>query len=48
MRLLAFSDLHRDRDQASALTRLAKDADVVIGAGDFGSFRIGLPGGYSP
>jgi Icc-related predicted phosphoesterase len=44
MRLLAFSDLHRDRDQASALARLARDADVVIGAGDFGSFRFGLPG----
>ncbi len=44
MRLLAFSDLHRDRDQARALTKLAEDADVVIGAGDFGSFRFGLPG----
>ena len=44
MRLLAFSDLHRDRDQAEELTRLARDADVVLGAGDFGSFRIGLNG----
>jgi uncharacterized protein len=44
VRLLAFSDLHRDRDQAAALVRLAQDADLVLGAGDFGSFRIGLPG----
>src|SRR5947209_1437828 len=44
MRLLAFSDLHRDHDQARALAKLAEDADVVLGAGDFGSFRFGLPG----
>jgi Icc-related predicted phosphoesterase len=44
MKLLAFSDLHRDRDQAAALVRLARDADVVVGAGDFASFRIGLSG----
>jgi Icc-related predicted phosphoesterase len=44
VRLLAFSDLHRDKDQAAALVRLARDADVVVGAGDFASFRIGLSG----
>lgn len=44
MRLLAFSDLHRDHDQAQKLTRLARDADVVLGAGDFASQRIGLAG----
>ena len=43
MRLLAFSDLHRDRDQAERLVELAGEADLVIGAGDFASMHIGLP-----
>lgn len=42
MRLLAFSDLHRDLDQAARLTDLSADADVVIGAGDFASVHEGL------
>jgi uncharacterized protein len=42
MRLLAFSDLHRDREQAAALVELSREADVVIGAGDFASMRLGL------
>jgi Icc-related predicted phosphoesterase len=42
LRLLAFSDLHRDRRQAERLAELARDADVVIGAGDFASIRLGL------
>jgi uncharacterized protein len=42
MRLLAFSDLHRDLDQAAELVRLSGDADVVIGAGDFASVHEGL------
>jgi uncharacterized protein len=42
MRLLAFSDLHRDRRRAERLVELAADADVVIGAGDFASMRLGL------
>jgi Icc-related predicted phosphoesterase len=44
MRLLAFSDLHRDRAQAGRLVEMADGADVVIGAGDFASFRLGLGG----
>jgi uncharacterized protein len=44
VKLLAFSDLHRDRDRAAALVELAREADVVVGAGDFGSFRLGLSG----
>ncbi len=44
MRLLAFSDLHRDRDAAHRLVDLAHQADVVIGAGDFASFHLGLDG----
>jgi Icc-related predicted phosphoesterase len=42
MRLLAFSDLHRDRRAARHLVELAAEADLVIGAGDFTSWRIGL------
>ena len=42
MRLLAFSDLHQDLDQAAALVELAGDADVVVGAGDFASIHEGL------
>lgn len=42
MRILAFSDLHRDLDQAAELTRMAADADVVVGAGDFASIHEGL------
>lgn len=42
MRILAFSDLHRDLDQAAALVDMAADADVVVGAGDFASVHQGL------
>jgi uncharacterized protein len=42
LRLLAFSDLHRDRDQAKRLAEMAADADVVIGAGDFATMHKGL------
>ena len=42
MKILAFSDLHRDLEQAAKLVELAADADVVIGAGDFASVHEGL------
>jgi Icc-related predicted phosphoesterase len=42
LRLLAFSDLHRDRRQAARLVDMAASADVVIGAGDYASNRLGL------
>ena len=42
MRLLAFSDLHRDRDRAERLVELAREADVVVGAGDYASMHKGL------
>ncbi len=42
MKLLAFSDLHRDLDQAAELVRMSAEADVVIGAGDFASVHEGL------
>lgn len=42
MKLLAFSDLHRDLGQAATLTEMSAAADVVIGAGDFASVHEGL------
>jgi uncharacterized protein len=42
VKILAFSDLHRDLDQAARLVEMSADADVVIGAGDFASVHEGL------
>jgi Icc-related predicted phosphoesterase len=42
VRLLAFSDLHRDLGQAARLVEMSSEADVVIGAGDFASVHEGL------
>jgi Icc-related predicted phosphoesterase len=42
MRLLLFSDLHRDVDAAKALVDRAADADVLVGAGDFAVVRRGI------
>ena len=42
MRLLAFSDLHRDLNQARDLAQRSPEADVVIAAGDFASVHEGL------
>lgn len=42
VRLLAFSDLHRDLDQAASLVERSSEADAVIGAGDFASVHEGL------
>ncbi len=42
MRILAFSDLHRDLGQAAKLVEMSAEADVVIGAGDFASVHEGL------
>ena len=42
MKLLAFSDLHRDLDQTGRLVERSSDADVVIAAGDFASVHEGL------
>ncbi len=39
MNLLLFSDLHADTAAAQRLVELAKRADVLIGAGDFGIMR---------
>jgi Icc-related predicted phosphoesterase len=42
MRILAFSDLHRDLEQGAKLVAMSADADVVVGAGDFASVHEGL------
>ena len=42
MKLLAFSDLHRNLGQAAELVEMSAAADVVIGAGDFASVHEGL------
>lgn len=42
MKLLAFSDLHRDLGQAAQLVAMSAEADVVVGAGDFASVHEGL------
>jgi uncharacterized protein len=42
MRLLAFSDIHRDVRQAQALADRSREVDVVIAAGDFGSMHHGM------
>jgi Icc-related predicted phosphoesterase len=42
VRILAFSDLHRDLGQAAKLVEMSAEADLVIGAGDFASIHEGL------
>ena len=40
MRLLVFSDLHRDKVGARSIVDRAEDVDVVVGAGDFAVARV--------
>jgi Icc-related predicted phosphoesterase len=42
VKLLAFSDLHLNLDQAATLVEMSAEADVVVGAGDFASVHEGL------
>jgi Icc-related predicted phosphoesterase len=42
MRLLAFSDVHRDNRRARELAEMAEDVDAVVAAGDFASVHRGL------
>jgi uncharacterized protein len=44
VKILAFSDLHCDLEQAAKLVAMSDEADVVIGAGDFASMHEGLRG----
>lgn len=41
MRLLAFSDLHRDVETTRTLLRAATDADAIVVAGDFATQGVG-------
>jgi uncharacterized protein len=42
VRILAFSDIHRDLRQAEHLAEQAREVDVVVAAGDFASMHQGL------
>ncbi len=42
MKLLVFSDLHRDKVAARSLVERSGEADVLIGAGDFAVMRHGI------
>jgi len=42
LKLLAFSDVHTDLDAAARLVEAARDADVVVCAGDLASVHRGL------
>jgi len=42
MKLLLFSDLHRDKAAATRMVELACGADVIVGAGDFANVRTGV------
>lgn len=42
MKLLLFSDLHRNMAAAKNLVAMSRDADVVVGAGDFATMREGI------
>jgi Icc-related predicted phosphoesterase len=42
MKLLLFSDLHVSQTHCLKLVEMAEDADIVVGAGDFGRFRTGI------
>ncbi len=48
MKILAFSDLHRDREAAERLVDMSAQADVVVGAGDFASVRLGIGKAIEP
>lgn len=41
MRILAFSDLHQNKKATARIVAAAKDADLLVGAGDFGNFAAG-------
>jgi uncharacterized protein len=42
MKVLAFSDVHRDLERCAELAERSASADIVIGAGDFASVHRGL------
>ncbi len=47
IRVMAFSDVHHARVKSQTLVEASKDADLVLGAGDFCNMRTALPGAIS-
>ena len=43
MKILCFSDLHRDQQAAEKLVDASRSVQLVVGAGDFATCRKGLP-----
>lgn len=44
MKFLLFSDVHQNKRHCQKLVEMAQEVDMVIGAGDFGSFHVGVKG----
>src|SRR5579884_573721 len=42
MRMLVFSDLHRDEQRAERLVERSREVDVVVGVGDYATMHNGL------
>ena len=42
MKLLLFSDVHVNRSWCEQIVKMSEEADMVIGAGDYGALRTGL------
>lgn len=42
MKLLLFSDVHVNKTHCRRVVEMSKEVDLVIGAGDFGSLRMGI------
>lgn len=42
MKLLLFSDIHTNKNYCENLFKMSAEADLLIGAGDFGSLRTGI------
>jgi Icc-related predicted phosphoesterase len=42
MKLLLFSDVHVNKAWCEQLVKMSEEADIVVGAGDYGALRTGL------
>ena len=42
MKLLLFSDIHVNESHCRKLVKMSEEVDIVIGAGDYGSLRMGI------
>jgi len=48
MKLLLFSDIHCSHSAIQSLVKRSRDADVLVGAGDFGTMRKGVATTLAP